>query len=371
MKRRVFLTAASAATVAAVNGLPATAAVPIASKRLGRKALILSGGGSLGAYQAGVIGGLAHKQGLRDGEPLDFDLVCGTSIGGLNGYFVATAQYSMLETLWKNIGNQNVLTMKHPYEKIRDSSAGILNRMDAAMKLGKGLVKGIKGIMDTSAFTSLLAEHVNPSSAVHIPFYVSTTNLTRQEGRMFVLRGTTAEGAAKQALNDELAQQDIVSKIRVIDDDLLRSVLYATAAIPLAFDPALIPRADGSGVDEYVDGGVTENVPINVARHCVEHLHVVLVDPPRTTRNVSYEGAVQIGLGVFQTMQYRILEYQVLWALAQSTISLPFDAYIIRPAQPLPGKFADFNDAKALNSVWQIGYDGARVGWQPFVPPVP
>jgi|GEM_PF-6126943 len=44
------------------------------------KALVLSGGGARGAYEAGLVCGLANA-----GER--FDLVCGTSIGAINASF--------------------------------------------------------------------------------------------------------------------------------------------------------------------------------------------------------------------------------------------------------------------------------------------
>jgi NTE family protein len=73
------------------------------STRIGRKALILSGGAERGAYQAGAIQALTEIQRVKDGEPLDFDLVCGASIGALNGFMVATAQYTALARMWRSV----------------------------------------------------------------------------------------------------------------------------------------------------------------------------------------------------------------------------------------------------------------------------
>ena len=91
MKRKSFI-AAGAGSLALAGTLPGAAnpqapgsgQTPL-SARLGRKALVLSGGGSFGAYQAGVVQALVEQQGVSDGQPLDFDLVTGTSIGGLGG----------------------------------------------------------------------------------------------------------------------------------------------------------------------------------------------------------------------------------------------------------------------------------------------
>lgn len=58
--------------------------------------LCLSGGGAKGAYQAGVIKALYDK-GIR------FDVVAGTSIGAINGYYIYTNNVEKLSKMWINI----------------------------------------------------------------------------------------------------------------------------------------------------------------------------------------------------------------------------------------------------------------------------
>jgi len=50
--------------------------------------LVLSGGGARGAYEAGALRYILCDLAESMGRPLDFDLVCGTSIGALNGAWV-------------------------------------------------------------------------------------------------------------------------------------------------------------------------------------------------------------------------------------------------------------------------------------------
>ena len=87
MKRSSFL----AATGGSIDAAAAPARAAQAGPRTGRKALVLVGGANRGAYQAGVVQALVEKHGLRDGDPLGYDLVCGASIGSLNTYLVSTA----------------------------------------------------------------------------------------------------------------------------------------------------------------------------------------------------------------------------------------------------------------------------------------
>lgn len=59
--------------------------------------LCLCGGGAKGSYQAGVIKALYDK-GINK-----FDVIAGTSIGAINGYYVFTDNVEKLEKMWTNI----------------------------------------------------------------------------------------------------------------------------------------------------------------------------------------------------------------------------------------------------------------------------
>lgn len=58
--------------------------------------LCLCGGGAKGAYQAGVIKALYDK-GVK------FNVISGTSIGSVNGYFIFTNNVEKLEEMWTDI----------------------------------------------------------------------------------------------------------------------------------------------------------------------------------------------------------------------------------------------------------------------------
>lgn len=67
------------------------------------KALVLSGGGAKGSYQAGVYYGLNQ----------DYDLICGISVGALNGALIAQYKYSVnartkLHDVWHELSNKKV-----------------------------------------------------------------------------------------------------------------------------------------------------------------------------------------------------------------------------------------------------------------------
>ncbi|MFI5394343.1 MAG: patatin-like phospholipase family protein [Candidatus Binatia bacterium] len=57
-----------------------------------KTALVLSGGGARGAYEAGVLMYLFQDLPKRRGRPTHFDIITGTSVGGVHACFVASAQ---------------------------------------------------------------------------------------------------------------------------------------------------------------------------------------------------------------------------------------------------------------------------------------
>jgi len=83
------------------------------------RALVLSGGGARGAYEAGVIQGL-HEAGMT------YDLVCGTSIGALNGSFVASNKFDDLAATWADIAAQRVITLLPIVESIRTLATDLM-----------------------------------------------------------------------------------------------------------------------------------------------------------------------------------------------------------------------------------------------------
>lgn len=367
MKRKSFVGLAALAAAMPAVRLPALAD---ASARTGRKALVLVGGANRGAYQAGAIQAMVEIQGLSDGQPLDFDMVCGTSIGALNGFMVATAQYRALMTIWRSvIASRNVFRLKPQFDAVDDPTSGLIDRAVAAFRLSSGLVKNVRGVLDSQPVWDMFDQYASPAAPTYIPLYVSTTNITRQENQLFVRRATAGGGPAKQAANDALLGSHAES-VRNIDDALLDRALFASAAIPLLFDPVPIPRESNPEIsDDYVDGGVTQNVPIDIAILCAQRLNVILVEPQHAEVNETYDSALEVGLGMFATMQTRILAYQVRLAYALSRTHLPFSPYVIRPATELPGRASDFSNQVDLEKMWQLGYADMARGWVSFVPP--
>lgn len=170
-----------------------------------KTALVLAGGGSLGAVQVGMLRAL-----LEAG--MAFDLVIGASVGAINGaYFAArpTAEgVAELADFWRGLRKADVF----PFS-LTDTLAAILRR---------------RGYLLQSSALKQLVRRALPVTLIEqtaLPLYIVTTNL---------LTGT-----------DELLSSGSVEQ-----------ALLASAAIPLVFPTVRI------GDKWLVDGGVTSNTPI-------------------------------------------------------------------------------------------------------------
>lgn len=69
-----------------------------------KTALILSGGGAKGAFQA------AAEKYAREVKGYHWDLIAGVSVGALNGAMLAMQKYERLWQVWNTIGNDRVYT---------------------------------------------------------------------------------------------------------------------------------------------------------------------------------------------------------------------------------------------------------------------
>lgn len=172
-------------------------------------AFVFSGGGPLGALQVGAVKAL-FEAGVKP------DLVVGTSVGAMNGTFVAfdptLAGAYRLEGLWRGLQEGELF----PGGRFKASWAKMLVRGDRVFENS-----GIHRLIDTRLGNAHFED-------AHLPLGVVATALETGEQEVFT------------------------------SGEILRPLL-ASAAMPGIFPPVEI---DGK---RYIDGGVSNNVPIQPA----------------------------------------------------------------------------------------------------------
>jgi predicted acylesterase/phospholipase RssA len=358
-----------------------------------RHALVLSGGGALGSYAAGIIGCLAAAAGVRDGSPLPpYEIVCGTSIGALNGWFVATGQYSKLHDLWYGVSAVRVMRLKPQFAALRDPAAGAGDRLIATINMAS-LTRNQTAFFDSKPVLDWITHNLDPEWPLVTPLVWVTTNLTTQQPEYFYMRpsGAPAElsEALVNALRVTLGPQTIVREASV---DLFHKQIFASAAVPLLWDPVDMRNVDGR-IDQYCDGGLAANSPVSVAHAVSAAADVVLLNPPFEEIS-DYGNAIEVAAGMFGTMQQKILagdmrsvyfqsvarralaivpNYEAAIAsegaphLAEYVSSLtPTELAYIRPKKKLPVGGAAFGDQVGIGEAYRIGWNDAIAGFAPY-----
>jgi hypothetical protein len=186
------------------------------------RALVLSGGGSNGAFGAGFLNGWTAA-GTR---PI-FKLVTGISTGALIApyAFLGSDYDAELEEVFTTVTNKDIYRFRSPFTVLKKDS---LTRTDPlALKLEE--------VIDDGMLQAIASEHRRGRR-----LFVGTTNLDAQRLVVWNMGAIAASGRPGSL-------------------DLFRRVLLASASIPVAFPPVYIEvDVDGKRFDEmHVDGGVT------------------------------------------------------------------------------------------------------------------
>jgi predicted acylesterase/phospholipase RssA len=323
-------------------------------------------------------------------------LVAGTSIGAFNAYLVATGQYAKLRDLWSTIARENVVRLKPQFAKITNPSSGLSNRALEALSLGTGLFKNEKGMLDGEHLRSFLLAYLDFSVPVVTPMLWAVTNLTLQIPEYFYLApdNTSPEKLQLALMSIRLAVGRDVP-IRPATRALLVDQLRASAAVPLAFDPVILPGPNGKPC-AYVDGGVTANTPVNVARALAVRVDAIVLNP--AFHSETYDNAVEIGVGAFDTMQRRLIEETLRVAYLQSLLLQALNQltpefvaklaslagitvdqlttlrsglidtqfYLLRPKSALPAKLLGFDNSEDITRTYGIGRSDGDAGFQHF-----
>ncbi len=183
--------------------------------------IALSGGGSNGAFTAGLMKGWSET-----GKRPDFEVVTGVSTGALAAPFVFLGPDYDDELAEAYTGG---------------AAAGLLQSQGLGALIGSGIYKSeplralVERFVDADLLRAVAAEYAKGRVLL-----VATTDLDSQRGVSWDL------GA--------IATQDTPEAL-----ELFRNVLVASASIPGAFPPVLI-QSDNQGLqfeEMHVDGGVT------------------------------------------------------------------------------------------------------------------
>lgn len=201
-------------------------------------ALVISGGGSRGAFAVGAIEKL-REQNIR------FDIVAGTSTGALIAPLVVTDEIQLLRTIYSSVRTEDIIRQREPLD--------ILTR--DAIYDSHPLWSLLNSFITEERYTQIIASPIE--------LFITTVNL--QSGQIEYWNQHTG-GPGGGAISRRT---------------LLR-VLLASASEPVLMPPVQIEESG----DQYVDGGVRELAPLKIAiDHGATDIYAILLSPDQRPRS--------------------------------------------------------------------------------------
>lgn len=279
--------------------------------------LVLSGGGTKGAFQVGA------EQVLREEGGFQWERIFGVSVGALNGLLLAQGEYQRLLEVWRTIRQEDV------YRKV--SWPVIAWRLAVLRKAG---------IYDASALRKTIEKYA-AGHPFRIPLYV---------GRVSLLSGA----------------YDLVSS----DSPDILDAVWHSATMPVMWEPI--------GKGAWVDGGLRNVTPLGDAIDIGPGTLVVVncspdapepAEPPkdiiaaikRSINDVAINEIMVNDVREFVRINHLVRQAREKGFVLESEAGKPYGEYeigVIRPATPL-GDVLDFS-RDVIEQRVEAGREAAR-----------
>jgi NTE family protein len=228
------------------------------SKASPRIAIVLSGGGARGAYEAGVLYYLTEELPRLLGRPVRFQIVSGTSVGAIHACFLAghagePGAFEELLAIWRSFEIENTVRLT-PFNMLAIPARllGIGRRARPVESVDPLAPMRIPGLLDFSPLERVILDHVPWS---RIPEKIAAGEVeslalaaTEVKTGHTIIFIENREGRVEHWAQDPFV---VARATRLGPEHAL-----ASAAIPLIFSAIRI------GADFYCDGSLRLNTPL-------------------------------------------------------------------------------------------------------------
>ena len=223
-----------------------------------KRAIVLSGGGARGAYEAGVLRFILDELPRRRKIDPHFDIICGTSVGAIHAAFVAATASERgehgprLVEIWEGLHADEIF--KFSARDLLSLPASFFNLRRVARQLREGRRPDrLFGLLDTAPLEKLVMESIpwpgireNIASGRVEALCVAATQLATSRAIVFCEKNERTHPSGWLADDSIRVQRTRIQPVHAL----------ASAAIPLLFPPVRV------GSRYYADGGLRLNTPL-------------------------------------------------------------------------------------------------------------
>ena len=313
-----------------------------------KRAIVLSGGGARGAYEAGVLRFLLQEFPKRSGLPVNFDIVSGTSVGAIHACFLAATadlgaeRGELLASIWDDLRVDEVFRFS------TSDMIALPRKILGARRIAQQLKAGQRpdrlfGLLDTKPLERLVLKSIpwrnirrNLKTDKIEAVCVAATQIATGRAVVFVER-------SDRSLPPWADQEHI----RMQAISLLPIHALASAAIPLLFPAVRV------GARYYADGGLRLNTPLAPAVRLGANRILVIGLSHGTNGDVD-EGLAQQRTASFGNPMFlfgKILNALLLSPIDQDIARMDFINHLIDCGSTAYGD-------KFLDKINQVSLDG-------------
>lgn len=186
--------------------------------------IVLEGGGARGAYQIGSIKALIENN-------ISYSAICGTSIGAINGAFVAQGDFDKIYEMWQSMSYKDLFDVDENYIKKAINMDINFNVIKYLSKMLNKVIKE-KGL-DTAKMKNIISNNI------------SEEKLRKSKVKFGLVTFCISDMKPQELLIDE------------IPEGKLLDYLLATSNLPV-FKRQIIDNK------KYLDGGAWDNCPVGM-----------------------------------------------------------------------------------------------------------
>lgn len=294
-----------------------------------KRALVLSGGGAKGAYQAGVVSALQPRTD-------EFPVVGGTSTGALISTMISVGAYDLMRLIYSGgVKTENIIRPIVLPEILHDV-ANIIK--EPLVWLAAAAVAGEMGIYTIEPIIEIIDKEINFADIINskINTYYATTEFTELKPKFY------ANWQKKST------------------QKLMREHLLASISMPIFMPPVRINRK------YYTNGGVTQFLPAKYAhkaprfKECDE---IILIDTltPEGSYSIDMPSNLpEMFLKTVDRMSDSLCIEQAKAAFKEIEDLTRMPVYRISPSKKLPIKFSLEFKPSEMKAAFEIGVEDGK-----------